>query len=391
MKIFRTALMVPVIALLGGCNFVVLHPAGFVAEQQRDVLLISTALMLLVIAPVMALTAYFAWRYRASNAKAAYDPDWDHSTALELVIWSAPLLIIICLGAVTWMGTHLLDPYRRLDRVSRDAPVPADVKPLEVQVAALDWKWLFIYPEQGIAVVNEMAAPVNRPVHFRITASAVMNSFYVPALAGQIYAMPAMQSQLHAVINRPGEYAGFSANYSGAGFSQMRFRFLGLDDAGFAQWVQQAKEAGGVLDRAAYLELEQPSVNAPVRRFGAVEPNLFDLIRNLCVEPGRMCRSEMMAVDAAGGLGPEGLRALVRPARTGLARLRRPGAFVASICTPEQALAMASAAPAVDPGRSWTPAAGLGLPRPGSVARQPAGAAAAPPLAGPQSLRPERS
>ncbi|HEY1090121.1 MAG TPA: ubiquinol oxidase subunit II, partial [Burkholderiaceae bacterium] len=190
--------------LLAGCNSVVLKPAGDVAQQQGDLIVYSTLLMLIIIIPVMALTVVFAWRYRAAN-KATYKPEWDHSTFLELAIWAGPLLIVIALGALTWITTHTLDPYRPLSRIDEDRPLPPGVKPLVVEAIALDWKWLFIYPEEGIAVVNEMAAPVDRPIHFKITSSAVMNSFYIPALAGQIYAMAGMETKLHAVINQPGE------------------------------------------------------------------------------------------------------------------------------------------------------------------------------------------
>ena len=208
----RIRLLLPLLAaaMLGGCNMVVLDPAGDVARQQGNLVIASTALMLVIILPVMALTGLFAWRYRAANKEARYDPDWDHSTSLELVIWAAPLLIIICLGALTWVGTHLLDPYRPLARTAPGKPVAAHVRPLEVQVVALDWKWLFIYPELGIATVNEMAAPAGRPVRFRISASSVMNSFYIPALAGQIYAMPGMETPLNAVFDKTGDFSGFS-------------------------------------------------------------------------------------------------------------------------------------------------------------------------------------
>lgn len=375
MSRLRFAILLPLLAVLGGCNFVVMSPAGDIAAQQRDLVVISTVLMLLIIIPVMALTVFFAWRYRASNRQARYEPDWDHSTGLELVIWAAPLLIIICLGALTWMGTHLLDPYRRLDRIAEGQPVPANAKPLEVEVVALDWKWLFIYPEQGIATVNELAAPVDRPITFRITASSVMNSFYIPALAGQIYAMPAMQTRLHAVINRPGRYLGFSANYSGAGFSQMRFAFLGQSEGEFDAWIAQARTANATLDRTAYLTLERPSVNEPVRRYSAVEPKLFDLIRNLCVEPGKMCMSEMMAVDAKGGLGVAGLSNTLpltydKHARRGAVFGAEPS-YVASICSIEEAEAMMSQAPAAASPRNATPVSGAGLPLPNLSPRRP--------------------
>ena len=219
------------LVLLGGCSMQVLDPAGDVARQQADLLIISTILMLLIIVPVMALTIIFAWRYRASSPTAEHRPDWDHSTALELVIWSAPLLIIIALGAITWISTHTLDPYRRLGRIAPGRAIAAGAKPLEIDVVALDWKWLFIYPEQGIATVNQLALPVDREVRFRLTASSVMNSFYVPMLAGQVYAMPGMETKLHAVLNRPGRFEGFSANYSGAGFSGIAMA-IKLQDAG---------------------------------------------------------------------------------------------------------------------------------------------------------------
>ncbi|RYH06500.1 MAG: ubiquinol oxidase subunit II, partial [Alphaproteobacteria bacterium] len=303
----RHLLPLAVLPVLTGCDLVVLNPAGDVAQQQGDLVVISTLLMLIIIVPVMALTVFFAWRYRAANREARYEPEWDHSTQLELVIWAAPLLIIICLGALTWVGTHMLDPYRALARTAPGKPVAPQVQPLEIQVVALDWKWLFIYPEQGLATVNELALPMNRPVRFRISASSVMNSFYVPALAGQIYAMPGMETKLHAVLNRPGLYDGFSANYSGAGFSRMRFKVKGLDDASFAAWIAHARTGPGQLDRAAYLALERPSENEPARHFAGVEQGLFDAVVNMCVEPGKMCMRDMMAVDAKGGMGLAGV------------------------------------------------------------------------------------
>src|SRR6478609_6021481 len=180
--------IIAVSGLLSGCGMVVMDPSGDVAVQQRNLIIASTALMLLVIVPVIAMTFMFAWRYRASNADAKYDPDWHHSTQLEVIIWTVPLLIIIALGAMTWISTHTLDPFRPLSRLAPNKPVPAGTKPLQVEVVALDWKWLFIYPELGVASLNEMAAPVNVPISFRITSSSVWNTFSVPALAGMIYA-----------------------------------------------------------------------------------------------------------------------------------------------------------------------------------------------------------
>jgi len=292
-------------ALLAGCNTVVLNPSGDVAAQQGHLVVVATWLMLLIVVPVILLALLFAWRYRASNTKATYKPEWDHSTQLELVIWAAPLLIIIALGALTWITTHTLDPYRPLDRIGEKRPVSKDVKPLVIEAVALDWKWLFIYPEQGIALVNEVAAPVDRPIQFKITASGVMNSFYIPALAGQIYAMPAMETKLHAVINEPGVFDGFSANYSGAGFSDMRFKFHGLSDADFGAWVAKVKDANQKLDREGYLALEKPSHKDAVRYYGSVAPDLYGAILNRCVAPGAMCVDQMMAKDHATAMGED--------------------------------------------------------------------------------------
>ncbi len=310
--------VLPLALLASGCNMVVMSPSGDIAVQQRDLILIATGLMLLIIVPVIVLTLMFAYRYRQANTAAKYEPNWDHSVGLELLIWGVPLLIIIALGALTWTSTHLLDPYRALGRIKPDAPTLANNvpvgnlvdkqqlangvgKPLEVQVVALDWKWLFIYPEYGIATVNELAAPVDRPIRFQMTSSSVMNAFYIPALAGMIYTMPGMQTTLNAVINKPGNYEGFSSHYSGAGFSGMRFRFHGVSDAGFEAWVNQVKQRGGGLNRASYLQLEKPSEKVPVRYYNAVEPKIFTAIVEQCVQPGKVCMSQMMHGGKGGG------------------------------------------------------------------------------------------
>jgi len=323
---------------LAGCKAVVLSPFGDIAVQQRDLIIISVALMLIVIVPVMALTVIFAWRYRAGNRKAAYDPDWHHSTLIELVIWSVPLLIIIALGAITWVTTHKLDPYRPLDRISPSQPVSAYAQPLQVQVVALDWKWLFIYPEYNIATVNEMAAPVDRPIHFKLTSSTVMNSFFIPALAGQVYTMAGMQTQLHAVINQAGSYKGFSSNYSGAGFSWMHFQFHGMAHEAFDDWVAGVRQSSQTLDRVSYLQLEAPSEREPVRHYASVAGGLFDAILNRCVEPNRMCLRDMMAIDKQGGLGLPGtafLATLDNATRVNLGLENvRDRVYVSGICAP---------------------------------------------------------
>ena len=325
--------LIGVCVALSGCDLIVMNPFGDIARQQANLIVTATVLMLLIIVPVIVLTLLFAWRYRASNTAAVYSPDWDHSTKLELLIWGAPLLIIIALGTITWISTHKLDPYRPLDRIDENRPVTPDMKPLVVEVVALDWKWLFVYPEQGVATINELAAPVDRPIQFKITSSNVMNSFYVPALAGMIYAMPGMETKLHAVINKAGVYEGLSANYSGGGFSKMRFKFHGLSNADFDQWVANNKQSPQMLDRSLYLKLEQPSENESVQRFGRVDPVLYEAIINRCVDTSKMCMHQMMAIDAAGGAGKGGVSALTKlPWRNASGAAERT--VVAGLCTP---------------------------------------------------------
>jgi cytochrome o ubiquinol oxidase subunit II len=308
----RPLALLAALASLAACHAVVLAPSGEIAERQRDLLVEATLLMLIVIVPVMALTIVFAWRYRQSNSQARYEPEWEHSMPIELIVWAAPLLIIICLGALTWVGTHLLDPYRPLGSPSSAASAASrasghagsrGAQSLEVDVVALDWKWLFIYPQYGIATVNELAAPIDRPIDFRITSASVMNSFYIPALAGQIYAMAGMQTRLHAVADEVGRYEGFSANYSGAGFSGMRFVFLAMTPAGFSRWLATVRGAGATLSRAAYLELARPSENEPVHRYAAVSRGLYRSILELCVEPGQRCMGAMSARHASSRAG----------------------------------------------------------------------------------------
>ena len=302
-SILRVSVLLLAALLLSSCDWVVMAPSGDIAVQQRDLIVLSTVLMLLIIVPVIFLTFFFAWKYRASNKDAEYAPEWHHSTRLELIIWSAPLAIILVLGTVTWIATHKLDPYRPLDRIDANTPVPEGVEPLVVEVVAIDWKWLFFYPEQGIATINELAAPVNTPIQFKLTSSSIMNSFFVPALAGQIYAMPGMQTNLNAVINKEGVYKGFSGNFSGDGFSHMRFDFHGLSEADFDAWVAKVQADTTRLGREEYLVLERPSEREPVRYFGDVDPSLYEAIVNMCVAPGSMCVHEMAHIDRSGGGG----------------------------------------------------------------------------------------
>ncbi len=272
---------------LSGCQFDVLAPSGYVAEQLRDVLTITTVLILVIVAPVMVAIVVIALRYRKSKGTGSFDPDFHHSSQLELLIWAAPLIIIIWLGALTWVSTHKLDPYRPLD--TEATGVTEGEVPLEIQVVSMDWKWLFFYPQYGVATVNEVAAPVDRPIKFLLTSTEVMNAFYIPALAGMIYTMPSMETQLHAVMNKPGVYDGRSSHYSGAGFSGMRFKFHGLSDSEFDQWIKSVRESGDDLDRDKYADLLEPSSSHPVEYFRATDDMLYHDILNRCVEDGKTC------------------------------------------------------------------------------------------------------
>ena len=345
-KILSALLAIPALLLLSGCNLVVMNPSGDVAIQQRDLIITSTVLMLLIIVPVIALTLFFAWKYRESAKAEDYDPEWHHSTRLEMVIWSAPVAIILMLGTVTWISTHRLDPYRPLERIDENRQVTAETKPLTVEVVAMDWKWLFFYPELGIGSVNEFAAPVDVPINFKITGTTAMNSFFVPALAGQIYAMGGMRTKLHAVINKEGVYDGFSANFSGPGFSHMRFKFHGLSQQGFDQWVSKIKDGGKGFGRQEYLDFAKPSEREPVQYFASVDPQLYDAILNRCVEPNKLCMRDMMHIDAKGGGGKEGID---------IAK-----ALNSVVCTPLSPYGVASgpqSTPAAIEGQTFEPAA----------------------------------
>ncbi|MCS3840591.1 cytochrome o ubiquinol oxidase subunit 2 [Pseudomonas sp. JAI111] len=255
--------------LLSGCNMTLLDPKGQVGLDERNLIITATLLMLLVVVPVIVMTFLFAWKYRASNQDAVYTPKWSHSTKIEVAVWAIPVLIIIALGYVTYKSTHALDPYR---------PLESDVKPITIQVVSMDWKWLFIYPEQGIATVNKIVFPANTPINFQITSDTVMNSFFIPGLGGQIYAMAGMQTKLHLIANQNAEFDGISANYSGAGFTGMKFKAIATSQADFDAWVSDVKKAPKQLEKAEYEALSKPSQNNPVELYSSFTPNLFQTI-----------------------------------------------------------------------------------------------------------------
>ena len=247
----------------------ILDPQGPIAAQEWMLLINSTAIMLVVVIPVILATLGFAWWYRSSNPRASRSADESYEGRLEFVVWSIPALIVILLGGVIWIGSHQLDPR---------APIPANAEPLRVDVVALDWKWLFIYPDQGVATVNQLVVPAGTPVHFRLTSATVMNSFFIPQLGSQIYTMGGMTTHLNLLADKPGEYAGFSANFSGDGFAEMRFIAKAVPASDFEAWVTQARGTGSALDDAGYAALAKPSTAVPPTTYRSVEPKLFDRI-----------------------------------------------------------------------------------------------------------------
>ncbi|MGY2486025.1 ubiquinol oxidase subunit II [Cupriavidus sp. CP313] len=271
-------------ALLSGCNLELLNPKGSIGEQEKSLILISLFVMLMVVIPVIVLTLWFAWRYRETNTSAPYAPKWAHSTKIEVVVWGIPCVIVACLAVLIWDSTHKLDPYR---------PLESQVKPIQVDVIALNWKWLFIYPEYGVASLNQLAIPVGTPVNFRLTAESMMNSFFIPQLGSMVYAMAGMQTRLHLIADTPGVYLGQSAAYSGPGFSDMHFKTLATSREEFDAWIQAARASSQALDLKTYRTLELPSSKDPVTLYAAVAPKLFDqVVDKYMLANGQICRAD---------------------------------------------------------------------------------------------------
>jgi cytochrome o ubiquinol oxidase subunit 2 len=257
----------------------VLDPQGPIASSERLLLINSTAIMLVVVIPVIVATLAFAWWYRSSNTRASRSRDQSYEGRIEFVVWSIPALTVMLLGGVIWIGSHQLDPR---------APIPGKSDPLRVDVVALDWKWLFIYPDQGVAAVNQLVIPAGTPVEFRLTSATVMNSFFVPQLGSQIYTMGGMTTHLHLLADAPGEYPGFSAMFSGDGFSDMRFIAKAVPAGDFDAWLEQVRGTGSALDDAGYAELAKPSKAVPPTTYRSVEPNLFEhIIDQTVAGPGK--------------------------------------------------------------------------------------------------------
>lgn len=299
-KLIKPALLLPLVLALSGCQLILLDPAGWVANEERDLLIASTVLMMVIIVPVLIMAVYIPWRYRDSRkATDDYDPEFEHSSLFEGFIWGVPVMIIIALGALTWVYTHRLDPYKPLDHIAGE--------PLEIEAVSLDWKWLFIYPEENIAVVNQLVLPTDRAVNLRLTSSSVMNTFSVPALAGMIYTMAGMETKLHLVADDAGKYYGRSANYSGPGYAHMDFETFAVSEDEFNNWLSTVKTSGSELTIDAYQTLAKPTVADSVSYYNGVADNLFDKIVGLCVEPGKVCIGDMMMQDMMGGGGKKGI------------------------------------------------------------------------------------
>jgi cytochrome o ubiquinol oxidase subunit 2 len=262
---------------LASCRGGVLDPLGPVGADDATILIDATAIMLAIIVPTILLAFWMAWRYRASNTKAEYLPNWSYSGRIEAVVWSIPILTIMFIGGVIWIGSTKLDPFK---------PLPSKNPPLEVQVVSLDWKWLFIYPKEGIATVNQLVVPAGTAVHFSITSASVFNVFFVPRLGSMIYAMPGMVSQLNLKADRPAVMFGQSAHFSGDGFSDMQFQVRSVSDPDYAAWIQTAKSGNKVLDRAAYAQLARQSRNVKPYTYASADPKLFDAVAMQHVPPG---------------------------------------------------------------------------------------------------------
>ena len=259
------------VALFASSNMVLFDSKGVIGEAQSSLIITSVLLMAIIIVPVLFMTIYFPYKYRHSNKKAEYAPEWEHSTKIEIIVWTVPCLIVLALGWITYQTSYSLDPRKE---------IVSDKEPLIIQVVAMNWKWLFIYPEQQIATVNEIALPVNRPVKFLVTSDTAMNSFFIPQLGSQVYAMAGMENRLNLMAQEEGSYRGISANYSGYGFANMRFKAHAVNDVDFDQWIKKVKTSEQVLNNNTYDQLtanakEQITAPHPVTYFASVAPLKF--------------------------------------------------------------------------------------------------------------------
>jgi cytochrome o ubiquinol oxidase subunit II len=262
---------------LTACEPAVLDPQGVIGIAEKTILIDSLAIMLAIVVPTIAATLVFFWWFRASNTRSRYLPDWNYSGRIELIVWSIPLLVIMLLGGVAWIGSHDLDPAK---------PLESKTPPLEIQGISLDWKWLFVYPNEGVAAVNQLVVPAGVPVHFSLTSASVMNAFFVAQLGSMIYTMNGMTTQLNLQADAPGTFHGISSHYSGDGFSDMHFDVRAVPPEQFAAWIEETRNTGPTLDAASYAALAKQSMNTPPFTFRAVDPGLFHDIVTQKLPPG---------------------------------------------------------------------------------------------------------
>ena len=290
MRAFRpkwlvSALSLGAVLLLAGCDTVVLDPKGPVGIAEKTIMIDSLAIMLAIVVPTIVATLAFAWWFRASNTRATYRPDFVYSGRFELIVWAIPVLTIMLLGGVIWIGSHDLDPGK---------PLASKTPPLDIQVVSLDWKWLFIYPNQSVASVNALVVPAGVPIHFSLTSASVMNAFFIPQLGSMIYTMNGMTTQLNLRADAPGTLLGLSSHYSGDGFSDMHFDVQALPPKQFAAWIDATHNSGPTLDATSYMALTKQSMNISPFTFGAVEPELYERIVTQQLPPGPGPQAELL-------------------------------------------------------------------------------------------------
>lgn len=289
--VFGVASTIVILSLLGyllvrsGTRYDILQPMGDIARQQRDLLYFALLLCAIVVVPVFAMLGMFAWKFRSGNKKAHYKPEWSENKWLEIVWWGIPIIIIGVLATVTWFTSHSLDPYR---------PIASHKKAVEVQVIALQWKWLFVYPELGVATLNQLPVPVDTPVRFTLTADAPMSAFWIPSLGSQIYNMNGMSSQLHLIANQTGDFPGYTTNINGEGYAKMKFMVHSLPQAEFDAWVARAKAAPTMMDMAEYEKLVAPAVVTEEREYMLMDAHLYDRVIEKYMLPGSSSAAHAM-------------------------------------------------------------------------------------------------
>ena len=283
LKLLGYCSLIPLL-FLGGCSvsgFPLLDPQGPIGHSEFNLIVTAFLIMLIPVLPVIGMTFWFAWRYRATRRETAPTPGWPEHK-IELVVWAVPTVIVIALGVLTWVTTHRLDPYKS---------IASPAKPIQIEAIALNWKWLFIYPDEHIATVNQLVIPVNVPVNFRLTSDTVMASLFIPRLGSQVYAMAGMQTRLHLLASQPGSYRGMNSQFSGAGFPGMHFRVIASSQGDYQAWLKQVRQTGSALNLARFKQLAQPSAHSPVSYFASVQPpDLFDQVMRTFkpMQPGAM-------------------------------------------------------------------------------------------------------